>query len=181
MTQIEREMMAVRWHGRLDIRVEKVPVPNPADDEALIRVTWVGLCGSDLEEYLDGPIVVRGPVTLGHEIVGTVAAPARDGSGPPTGTVVVVDVVTGCGQCHWCLRHAEGQCPNLRVTGLDVDGGLAEFVTGKARRLVRVPTELDPMQAALTEPLAVAVRAVRKLGAVQGRGGVVSVKTDGSP
>ncbi len=166
-------MVAVRWRGRRDIRVEQVPVPRPADDEALVRVSFVGLCGSDLEEFLDGPIVVPGPVTLGHEIVGTVAAPARDGSGPPEGAVVVVDVVTGCGSCHWCLRHEEGQCPRLRVTGLDVDGGLAQFVTGKARRLVTVPAGLDPMHAALAEPLAVAVRAVRKLGSVQGRGGIV--------
>lgn len=166
-------MLAARWHGRLDIQIEQVPVPDPSDDEALVRVLWVGLCGSDLEEYVDGPIVIPGPVTLGHEIVGTVAVPARDGSGPPAGVVVVVDVVTGCGDCHWCQRHEEGQCPRLRVTGLDVDGGLAEFVVGKARRLVAVPAGLDPMHAALAEPLAVAVRAVRKLGSVQGRGGIV--------
>ena len=139
----------------------------------MVRVLWVGLCGSDLEEFLDGPIVVPGPVTLGHEIVGIVEVAARDGSGPPAGVVVVVDVVTGCGHCYWCMRHEEGQCPRLKVTGLNIDGGLAEFVTGSARRLVVVPSGLDPAQAALAEPLAVAVRAVRKLGSVQGCGGVV--------
>ena len=173
MTPSGPTMLAVRWHGRLDLRVETVPVPEPADDEALVRVLWVGLCGSDLEEYLEGPVVVSGPVTLGHEIVGIVTLPARDGSGRAEGTVVVVDVVTGCGYCDWCLRHQEGQCPRLRVTGLDVDGGLASFVTGRAGRLVPIPDGLDPMHAALAEPLAVAVRAVRKLGSVLGRGGIV--------
>lgn len=167
-------MTAVRWRGRRDVRVEQVPLPDPAADEALVRVRWAGLCGSDLEEYLDGPVVVPGPVTLGHEVVGTVAVAARDGSGPEVGTVVVVDVVTGCGSCFWCRRHEEGQCPRLRVTGLHVDGGLAEYVAGRADRLVTVPSGLDPMLAALAEPTAVAVRAVRKLGPVQGRGALVS-------
>ncbi len=166
-------MTAVRWHGRRDVRVEQVPVPHPAADEALVEVAFAGLCGSDLEEYLEGPVVVPGPVTLGHEIVGTVVAPAADGSGPPAGTVVVVDVVTGCGVCFWCRQHQEGQCPRLRVTGLHIDGGLAQYVTGRADRLVPVPAGLGPADAALTEPTAVAVRAVRKLGAVRGHSALV--------
>ena len=166
-------MRALRWRGRGDVALETVAVPQPGDDEALIRVQWVGVCGSDLEEYRDGPIVVTGPVTLGHEIVGTVAVPARDGSGPAAGTTVVVDVVTGCGHCFWCRRQEEGLCPDLRVTGLHVDGGLADYVLGRAARLVPVPAGLDPKLAVLAEPTAVAVRAVRKLGDVGGLGVLV--------
>lgn len=164
------EMSAVRWRGRRDVRLERVAVPVPADAQALVRVLWAGLCGSDLEEYLHGPVVIRGPVTLGHEIVGVVEAPAADGSGPAAGTVVVVDVVTGCGACYWCDRHEEGLCPDLMVIGQDSDGGLAEYVAARADRLVVVPPGLDPKLAALAEPTAVAVRAARKLGAVMGRG-----------
>lgn len=148
-------------------------MPTPAEDEALIAVEWVGLCGSDLEEYLDGPIVVSGPITLGHEIVGTVVAPAADGSGPPAGTSVVVDVVTGCGHCFWCLDHNEGLCPEESVIGMDVDGGLAEFVAGRASRLIPIPEGLSAKHAVLAEPTAVAVRAVRKLGDVTGRGALI--------
>lgn len=166
-------MMVARWHGPGDVRVETAAIPDRPPDEALVRVLWAGLCGSDLEEYHAGPVVVPGPVVLGHEIVGTVAAAAADGSGPPAGTVVVVDVVTGCGSCFWCEQHEEGLCPELRVTGQHVDGGLAEYVTGRAARLIPVPDTLDPKHAALAEPVAVAIRAVHKLGAVDGRGVLV--------
>ena len=166
-------MAVARWHGRGDVRLERSALPGPAADEALVRVLFTGLCGSDLEEYLAGPVVVPGPVVLGHEVVGTVAVRAADGSGPPAGTVVVVDVVTGCGACFWCRGHEEGLCPELRVTGQHVDGGLAEYVPARATRLVPVPDGLDARHAALAEPVAVAVRAVRKLGPVDGRGTLV--------
>ena len=166
-------MLALRWHGRGDMRLERLATPVPDDHEALVRVHYTGLCGSDLEEYLDGPIVIDGPVVLGHEIVGVVAAAARDGSGPPAGTAVVVDVVTGCGHCYWCVRHIEGQCPELQVTGQHRDGGLAEYVVGAARRLIPVPEGLDLLHAALAEPVAVAVRGVRRLGNPLGRGAAI--------
>ena len=136
-------------------------------------VTSVGLCGTDLEEFRHGPVTSVPPVTLGHEIVGTVETAASDGSGPPIGTHVVVDVVTGCGRCRWCQRREEGLCPDLLVTGLDLDGGLADFVVGRADRLVPVPAGLDPLYATLGEPLAVAVRGLRKVGDVRGRAVVV--------
>jgi (R,R)-butanediol dehydrogenase/meso-butanediol dehydrogenase/diacetyl reductase len=162
-------MQAIRYYGVRDVRCETVTIGTRAPDEALVAVAWVGLCGSDLEEYLAGPIVTGPPVTLGHEIVGRVAEAASDGSGPPVGATVVVDVVTGCGHCYWCLGHDEGLCPELEVTGLDVDGGLAEYVNARANRLLEVPDGLDPRHAAFAEPTAVAVRAARKLGPVAGR------------
>lgn len=163
-------MRAVRWRARRTLALEQVKVPAPAPDQALVAVKWVGLCGSDVEEFLVGPVVIRPPVTLGHEIVGVVAAAAADGSGPPSGTRVVVDVVTGCGSCFWCRRHEEGLCPQLRVTGQHVDGGLADYVVGRAERLVVVPEGLAARSAALAEPLAVAVRALRKAGSLSGQG-----------
>lgn len=168
-----KDMFAARWHGRSDVRVEVVSRPRPAPDQAVVAVELAGLCGSDAEEYLHGPVVARPPVTLGHEIVGRVDEPAADGSGPAAGTRVVVDVVTGCGRCFWCRRHEEGLCPGLVVTGLDADGGLAEFVLGRAERLVPVPDTLDPRIAVLAEPTAVAVRATRKVGSLLGAGVLV--------
>lgn len=168
-----RTMTALRWHARGDVRPEQLPVPTPAGHQALIRVRYTGLCGSDLEEFLHGPVVVDAPVVLGHEIVGVVVQAARDGSGPVVGTEVVVDVVTGCGHCYWCLRHQEGQCRDVRVTGQHTDGGLAEYVVGTAARLVPIPVGLDPLHAVLAEPTAVAVRGARRLGSSLGAGVVV--------
>jgi (R,R)-butanediol dehydrogenase / meso-butanediol dehydrogenase / diacetyl reductase len=172
-------MMAARWYGRDDIRVIQLPIPVPAPDQVLVRVLWCGICGTDLEEFREGPLTVpvgqphrvsgrMAPLTLGHEIVGVVATVAEDGSGPALGAVVVPDVVVWCGSCWWCLRHEYGQCANLSVLGQYDDGGLAEFVVARASTCIVVPDELDPAVAALAEPSAVAVRAVRKVQSPMG-------------
>jgi hypothetical protein len=96
-------MRAARWHNRRDVRIEEVPVPTPRADQVLVEVEWCGICGTDLEEYRDGPVNIpleehpltrhKAPITLGHEIVGKVVEAARDGSGPPEGARVIPDVV----------------------------------------------------------------------------------------
>ena len=116
MGRSNRIMHAARWHGQRDVRVDEVSIPNPEPHQALVEVEWCGICGTDLEEYESGPVNVpveeahpltgqRAPITLGHEIVGTVVEPARDGSGPSEGARVIPDVVLGCGECWWCKRH----------------------------------------------------------------------------
>ncbi|MFE4949579.1 alcohol dehydrogenase catalytic domain-containing protein [Leifsonia sp. NPDC056665] len=172
-------MKAARWHARGDVRVEEVPDPVPAPDELILRVEWCGICGTDLEEYREGPITIpvdrphprrgsRAPITLGHEVVGRVAVAAADGSGPPIGALVVPDVVIGCGECWWCLRHQEGLCVELAVRGQTEDGGLATFMAARARTCLVVPDGVTAAEAALVEPASVAVRALAKAGSVAG-------------
>jgi (R,R)-butanediol dehydrogenase/meso-butanediol dehydrogenase/diacetyl reductase len=166
-------MLAARWHGRGDIRIDDVEPRPRRDDEVMVRVHWCGICGTDLEEFRSGPLIVptsphpvsgrMAPLTLGHEVVGEIVESARDGSGPAVGTLVVPDVVNGCGNCWWCLRHEYGLCPSLTVPGQQDDGGLAEFMVARARTCVVLPPGLDTATAVLAEPAAVAVRAVRKL------------------
>ncbi len=173
-----RVMKALRWHGPGDLRLDDVPEPVPAADEALVRVLWCGICGSDLDEYRNGPVttpmqvhpvhVAGEPITLGHEVVGVIAWPAEDGTGPALGEVVVPDVVVGCGKCWWCQRHQEGLCESLIVRGQTEDGGLAGFMVATASSCLIVPAEVEPMHAALVEPLSVAVRALRKLAPIDG-------------
>lgn len=183
-------MRAARWHGRGDVRIEDVPVPVPAPDELLVEVLWCGICGTDLEEYRDGPLTIpvqphprRGtiaPIALGHEVVGRVHTAAADGSGPPAGAVVVPDVVIGCGECWWCRRHEEGLCPELAVRGQTEDGGLARFMPARAATCLVVPPGVAPESAALVEPASVAVRALRKAGDLLGaRVAVVGAGTVG--
>lgn len=172
-------MRAARWYGRGDVRVEDVPVPLVrAPHELVLAVEWCGICGSDAEEYRSGPIAVpiephprRGsaaPITLGHEFVGRVHRSAEDGSGPAVGTLVVPDVVLGCGACWWCVRHEEGLCETLAVRGQTEDGGLARYAIADARSCLAVPDGVTAEQAALVEPASVAVRAIRKLDVVLG-------------
>ncbi|AOW92607.1 hypothetical protein BFN03_07610 [Rhodococcus sp. WMMA185] len=172
-------MKAARWFGRGEITVVDIAAPVPTPEQALLRVLWCGICGSDLEEYRNGPLTIPvthphpgsgrvAPITLGHEVVAVVEQAAADGSGFPAGTVVIPDVVVGCGTCWWCNRHDEGLCPQLTVLGLHDDGGLAEYMVARADRCVPVPPSLDPAHAALAEPTAVAVRALDKVPRILG-------------
>lgn len=167
-------MLAARWHGQRDIRIEEVVVPDPTARQVLLKVLWCGICGTDLEEYREGPLTVpvgtphitsgrQAPLTLGHEVVARVERAAADGTGPAVGTIVLPDVVVGCGSCWWCRRHQEGLCPRLSVLGQTDDGGLAGFMVARADTCISVPSGMDAGEAALSEPAAVAVRAIRKL------------------
>ncbi len=175
-------MRGIELHGPRDLRLVQRSVPAPSPHEALLRVLACGVCGTDAEEYLEGPLSVPAgrdgsggsvPHVIGHEVVGVVERPAADGSGPPEGTVVIGDVVVGCGDCWWCDRHDPGLCPALRVRGQHIDGGMADYMVVDARTCVPVPEGLPVDAAALAEPLAVAVRALRKAGPLLGAAVVV--------
>ena len=166
-------MLAARWHRRGDIRVEDIELREPRDDEVVVRIHYCGVCGTDLEEFRSGPLTIptephpqsgrMAPLTLGHEVVGEIARAAADGSGPPVGTLVVPDVVNGCGNCWWCRRHLDGLCPSVSVPGQQDDGGLAQYMIARARTCVVLPDGMTTRTAVLAEPAAVAVRAVAKL------------------
>lgn len=166
-------MRAARWHGALDIRVEDVPTPRPGSGDVLVRVERAGICGTDLVEYLSGPVSIpvgwphptsgrQAPLTLGHELVGTVVYLGAEVTGLAVGDRVVPNVVVGCGLCWWCTRHQEKLCPKVAVRGFNDDGGLAELIVSEARSCVRVPEHVDLNVAAFAEPVAIVVRALAK-------------------
>ncbi|MBN6052110.1 alcohol dehydrogenase catalytic domain-containing protein, partial [Nonomuraea sp. RK-328] len=170
-------MRALRWYGRGDVRLTDVERPRPGPGEVLIAVTLCGVCGSDVEEYEAGPIVVpvtphpltgrAAPLTLGHEVVGVVAEPG-DGVDLAPGTPVVPDVVLGCGVCWWCARGDYPLCERGAALGLQGDGGLADYLVAPAARCVPLPAGMPPGVAVFAEPAAVAVRALDKAGDVSG-------------
>lgn len=169
-------MLAVRWHARGDVRVEEVPPPAPpGPGEVQLRVRWCGICGTDLEEWLSGPVFIpaaaahpvtgaRAPLVLGHEFAGVVVAAGADVTGPCPGQRVAVDTIVSCGTCYWCRRGEVTRCPALGALGLHGDGGLAELCNAPARICLPVPDTVADDEAALAEPLAVAVRALRRGG-----------------
>lgn len=90
---IPQTSLGVVAHGRDDVRVQHVPRPLPARDEAVVRISYGGICGSDLHYWLHGAAgesILREPLLLGHEVVGSVAQAAADRSGPEEGTPVAV-------------------------------------------------------------------------------------------
>ncbi len=188
----EAEVLAVRWHARGDVRVEEVPAPAPpGPGEVQLQVRWCGICGTDLEEWLSGPVFipaavphpltgVRAPLILGHEFAGVVVAAGAGVTGPLPGQRVAVDTIVSCGSCHWCRRGEVTRCPALGALGLHGDGGLAELCNAPARMCLPVPDTVADDEAALAEPLAVAVRALRRSGLRSGeRVAVVGAGTVG--
>jgi (R,R)-butanediol dehydrogenase / meso-butanediol dehydrogenase / diacetyl reductase len=167
-------MRAVVWHGRSDVRVEDVPEPpSPGPGDVKIAVEWCGICGTDLEEWRSGPRFVpvgephpvtgrKAPLILGHEVSGRVAELGAGVTELSEGDLVALDALIYCGRCWWCRRHQVTLCPQLAAIGLQADGGLAEAVTVPAQMCVQLPRGVGADTAALAEPVAVAVRALRR-------------------
>jgi (R,R)-butanediol dehydrogenase/meso-butanediol dehydrogenase/diacetyl reductase len=166
-------MKAARWHGRRDVRVEDVPRPEPGPGEALLRVTWCGICGTDVEEYLEGPVIIptarpngltgrRAPLTMGHEFTGTVEALGEGVDTLRVGQRVAPEAVLFCGLCPYCRQHQYALCLNWAALGLQADGGLAEYAVVPAFSCAPLPDSLSDEEGALVEPTEVAVRAVAK-------------------
>ncbi|MBI2926599.1 MAG: alcohol dehydrogenase catalytic domain-containing protein [Verrucomicrobia bacterium] len=163
-------MLAARLHGPQDLRAERVAHPGPPGrGQALLRVSVTGLCGSDLHSYRDariGDTPIEGPLVLGHEFSGVVEAvgpDALDGNFEPLkpGTRVAVDPAQPCGRCELCEQGHPNLCRRLHFCGNYPDGGsLCEWMHMPARSCFPVPKSLDDTEAALLEPLGVAIHAV---------------------
>jgi (R,R)-butanediol dehydrogenase/meso-butanediol dehydrogenase/diacetyl reductase len=175
-------MRAAVFHGVRDVRIENVPDPAaPAPDEVVLEVIRAAICGTDASEWDHGPVLCHPGVVLGHEFVGRVVEFGSDVTGLRVGDRIVSGAGISCGRCRWCLSHRTNLCAEYRTLGLQVDGGLAEYVTSPAAICRPVPDGCDDDAAAMTQPLAVALHALSRVGqgpeesvAVIGVGGIGS-------
>ncbi|MEV0623657.1 2,3-butanediol dehydrogenase [Nonomuraea sp. NPDC050404] len=168
-------MRAAVWYGAKDIRVEDVPVAPPGPGEVTIEVAYCGICGSDLHEYADGPHAipvdephpesgVAAPLVLGHEFCGTVSDVGAGVTALVPGDRVAVEPHYRCGACSRCRAGEYNICRHFGFAGLMGHGGLAERATVPAYMLHRLPEQVSLEQAAVFEPAAVALHAVRRAG-----------------
>lgn len=166
-------MRALRYHGIRDLRLEDVPAPVAGPGELLLRVSVVGVCGTDAAEYVHGPHLYwphpqphpasghAGPVIPGHELVGVVEAVGAGVSGFAVGDLVASGAGAWCGACAACLAGRTNGCARYWTVGLQRDGGLAELVAVPAQTCVAVaPYGLTEDAAALAQPMAIAAHAV---------------------
>jgi (R,R)-butanediol dehydrogenase / meso-butanediol dehydrogenase / diacetyl reductase len=167
-------MKAAVFHGPRDIRIDEVAEPaSPARGDVVIAVTRAAICGTDSSEWLHGPLLAQPPVVLGHEFVGRVAATGPDVEGLAIGDRVVSGAGVSCGACEWCRAGRTNLCARYRTLGLHLDGGLAELVCTPSRICRRVPDGVTDDAAAMAQPLAVALHAVRRAGVTAGESCVV--------
>ncbi len=151
-------MRTLLLHGAGDIRLTSAPDPVPGPDEELVRVTAVGLCGSDLHWFADGAAGgwrMDGPFVPGHEIGGVIAA------GPRAGMRVAVDPADACERCDACMAGHTNLCEKTRFRGTPgCDGALAELMAWPARLLVPVPDTITDDEVPLLESLGIAIHSV---------------------
>jgi L-iditol 2-dehydrogenase len=151
-------MKVLRLHGEGDLRLHDEPDPVPSPGESLVRVTAVGLCGSDmhwLHEAGMGDARLDKPLILGHEFAGVIEGGSRDGER------VAVDPAISCGECEFCREGNPNFCIALRFAGHGTeDGALREKVVWPTRFLYPLPDSLSSADGAMLEPLGVAIHAV---------------------
>ena len=174
-------MKAAVYHGTRDLRIESVPDPaNPGPGEVILEVLRGAVCGSDVSEYLHGPhftpLTQRhpasghvGPMIIGHEFVGRVLSVGADVDRPSVGQRVVPGAGMWCGQCEACRAGRTNLCARYYTLGLHANGGLAELARVPARMCHPVPDTCGDDAAAMAQPLAVALHAVRRSGATPGQ------------
>jgi L-iditol 2-dehydrogenase len=151
---------SVVWPGTEGIEVESREVPSPGQGELKIRVEASGLCGTDLHIAAGEYPFARPGVTLGHEFSGTVVEAGPKVGGFEVGHRVVVDPNIPCRVCRYCHDARPHLCENPEALGVTLDGGLSEFALLPAPQAYRVPENVPPEAAALTEPLACVLHAV---------------------
>ncbi|MDL2408426.1 alcohol dehydrogenase catalytic domain-containing protein [Rhizobium calliandrae] len=162
-------MKAVRLYDALDLRVEEVTRPSsPPAGYVTIDVRAAGICGSDIHNFRTGQWISRRPSTAGHEFCGRVSAVGNGVEDVLIGDFVAADSRFYCGQCEACKSGRTNVCEHLGFVGEVCDGGFAEQVELPARLVFKHDPSLDPLVAAMAEPLAVALHAVRRLNPPQG-------------
>ncbi|MBB5157177.1 zinc-dependent alcohol dehydrogenase [Saccharopolyspora phatthalungensis] len=176
-----RHMHAAVYHGKRDIRFEDVPRPRPGPGELLLEVGAVGVCGSDVAEWAHGPHLHPidaphpatghvGPITPGHEFSGTVVAVGEAVDESWLGRRVASCGSVACGRCAACGRGQSNQCMQYAGVGLHRAGALAEYVATPAENCLAVDEiRLTLDEAALCQPMSIAVHNVSRAGEVAGQ------------
>jgi len=167
-------MRAAMYHGREDIRIEDRPAPALGPQDVRLDVGAAGICGSDLHEYMAGPIFVptdephqltgeTAPVVMGHEFSGVVSELGEQVQELSVGDRVAVNPILSCGNCRYCHTGRQNLCESLGFIGLSGGGGgFAEEVVVPSQNAIRLREGMSLTDGALVEPFAVGVHAVRQ-------------------
>ncbi len=174
-------MRSIVIHAAKDLRVEERPVEEPGPGEVLVRLAVGGICGSDLHYYNHGgfgAVRLREPMILGHEVSGHVERLGEGVSGLTPGQLVALSPSRPCGHCRFCREARFNQCLNMRFYGSampfpHIQGAFRERIVADAAQCA--PADgLTPGEAAMAEPLAVALHATRQAGPLLGRSVLVT-------
>jgi L-iditol 2-dehydrogenase len=154
-------MQAARLHAPGDLRIEDIDIPDIGADEVLARVKAVGICGSD-----PARVMLKGtysyPTTIGHEFSGEVVAIGSQVTSTVVGDRVTVVPLIPCGVCDYCAFGEFNLCDNYSYYGSRIDGAMAEYVAVKESNVLKLPEGVDFESGACSDPVSVALHAMRK-------------------
>jgi L-iditol 2-dehydrogenase len=155
-------MLVARLVGKKKFDLVEDPEPILGDNDILIRMNRVGVCGSDMHAYLGCHPFVHPPRVLGHEVAGSVEKMGSGVTGFELGEKITIEPNVVCGECVNCRSGRYNICQSLAVIGcVGYDGGYGQFMVCPADKAIKVPANWTPEQTAFVEPLAVGVHAVR--------------------
>lgn len=174
---MQNTMKVAVMRGIGKIEIEERPVPVPREEEVLIRVKSVGVCGSDVHYFVEGKIgryVVKPPFVLGHECSGEVVEVGSRVRTLRPGDRVTMEPGIPCGKCEFCRSGRYNLCPDVVFWATPpIDGTFCEYVAHPASFTYRIGEEVSFEEAALVEPLSVGFYAVRRSGIEPGQSALV--------
>ena len=174
---MEGKMKTAVMSGIGKMGFEERDIPKAKDDEVLVKLEYVGICGSDLHYYESGAIgnfIVKPPFVLGHEPGGTVVEVGKNVTHLKVGDRVALEPGKTCGHCEFCKTGRYNLCPDVEFFATPpVDGVFQEYVAHEAGLCFKLPENVSTMEGALIEPLAVGFHAAMQGGARAGQTAVV--------
>lgn len=158
-------MKAIKLEQPWKIGCVEMEKPVPAPGQALIKIVTAGICGSDIGAYRGTNGLVSYPRVIGHELAGIIEAIEEDNpKGLKVGDEVILDPYVYCGKCYPCSIGRTNCCTDLKVLGVQTEGGMAEYFCHPNHLLVKKPADMDWILAAMAEPLTISLHGVHRGG-----------------
>ena len=167
-------MQAILINAPKDISMKEVRKPKRKENEVLIKVRGMGICGSDIAAYKGINPLVTYPRIIGHEIAGEVLEAPEGETEIMPGDRVVIEPCVYCGKCYPCMNKKTNCCENLTVRGVHIDGGMSEFCFHPRHLVHKVPDTVSWKHLAMVEPLTISIHAVKRARLAKGEHLVVT-------
>lgn len=156
-----------------EIIFREIEIPDLGDHQILVKIMYIGICGSDIHVYHGKHPFTSYPITQGHEVSGEVVKTGQKVTDFYIGQRVTIEPQVFCGKCYPCTHGKYNLCENLKVMGFQTTGVASEYFAVDESKVTPIPQDMSYEEGAMIEPLAVAVHGVRQMGNVDGKKVVV--------
>ena len=155
-------MKQLVWTDVRKVEIVEAPIPQPGPGQAVVKIKYAGICGSDLHVFAGQHPTAKPPMVMGHEACGTLYAINSDRTDVKVGDKVCCHTVKPCGACEGCTTGRENLCTSVKIMGANFDGVFTQYILVDADRVIKFNDDVDFELAALVEPLTVGVHDLRR-------------------